>query len=165
MITLNDRDIIREEVNVKEGKNVFTFNHIVTETGVMVYRAEFAASRNHYVENNALASINRVEEKQRILIVETEKSLLESILTNSGFVTDVIQPDELPGSLQQFLRYDSLNFNNVPATKISLDQMSLIKQAVHDFGQGFVMIGGEESFGLGAISVHRLKSSFRWKWK
>lgn len=175
LITLNDRDIIREEVNVKEGKNVFTFNHIVTGTGVMVYRAEIAASRDHYVENNNFSIISRVEGKPRNLVVETEKSRLESVLTNSGFVTDVIQPVELPGSLQQFLRYDSLIFNNVPATKISLDQMSLVKQAVHDFGRGFVMIGGEESFGLGGyfrtpieellpveMEVKNKKNSFPW---
>lgn len=149
LITLNDRDIIREEVLVKEGTNVYTFTHSVEDTGLLVYEAEIVAPADHFVENNKLFAVSRAEGRARILVVEKEESTLASILGISGFHVDSIRPVAMPTSFSHLLRYDSFIFNNVPATAISAEQMTLIERAVHDFGRGFLMIGGEDSFGLG----------------
>lgn len=148
-LTLNDREIIRETVHVKEGRNVYTFSHPVDETGLFVYRAEVAAAKDSYIENNSLHAVSTAEGQPKILVVEKETGQLKDILSNSGFAVETILPVELPTTLSHLLQYDSIIFNNVPATDIAESQMTLIEQAVRDFGLGFLMVGGDESFGLG----------------
>lgn len=148
-ISLNDKEIIKKSVAVKEGNNVFGFSHIVTETGMHVYKAEIAAKEDAYAENNTLHAITNVKGTPKVLIVEENRSSLSSILSGNGFDVEAIVPEKLPTTLSGFLQYQSVVFNNVSATSISQNQMQLIEQSVKEFGNGFVMTGGENSFGLG----------------
>jgi uncharacterized membrane protein len=47
------------------------------------------------------------------------------------------------------LDYDSIVFSNVAATDVTSDQMKIIEALVKTVGIGFIMIGGEQSFGAG----------------
>ncbi|MBA4536196.1 VWA domain-containing protein [Bacillus aquiflavi] len=149
-ISVNNNQVISEKVHVKEGENAFTFKHVVAETGMLVYKGEVTADVDAYTENNILHTVANVEGTPKVLIVQEEKeSQLVQILKASGVIVETVTANKLPTSLASFLQYDSIVFNNVSATFITEQQMKLIEQAVKEFGIGFVMLGGEESFGLG----------------
>ena len=61
----------------------------------------------------------------------------------------MVGPEALPTSLDGFNKYDSVILSNVSALRISKRQMELVRSYVRDHGGGLVMLGGEESFGVG----------------
>ncbi|MBS4193816.1 VWA domain-containing protein [Lederbergia citri] len=149
-ITLNDEEIIEKNVQIKEGTNLLTFSHEASETGFYVYKGEILAKGDTFAENNYLQAISNVKGTPKVLVVQTEQEeFISQILQSSGLIVDQITPEQLPTSLSNYLRYQSILFNNVSATDIGEKKMKLISQAVKDFGTGFVMAGGENSYGLG----------------
>ena len=148
-LSVNDRDFLTEEIEVKEGDNIYSFNHLVDTTGLVIYKAEIADENDYYIENNQLYSVANVLGTPKILVVETDETSLSSILQNSGLIVKTVKPEQLPTTLSHFLEYESIVFNNIPATLISEAQMMVIEEAVNEFGKGFIMLGGENSFGLG----------------
>lgn len=149
-LSVNNQEILKEIVHVKEGKNVYTFTHKADTSGLTVYKVEIAAENDTFIENNMMHSVANVKGTPKILIVQgKEGGNLEAILSNSGVEAETISPEKLPTTLSSYLQYQSIIFNNVPATVITESQMNMIEKAVKEFGTGFVMAGGEESFGLG----------------
>jgi len=149
-LSVNNLEILKETVHVKEGKNVYTFAHQARESGLSVYKAEIAAENDAFIENNILHSIVNVLGTPKVLIVQgADGGNLSSIIEDTGVEIETISPDKLPTALSSFIQYQSIVFNNVPATVVSENQMNMIEKAVKEFGTGFVMTGGDESFGLG----------------
>ncbi|MEH7388768.1 VWA domain-containing protein [Bacillus sp. JJ1503] len=149
-LSVNNQEILKEIVHVKEGKNVYTFTHKADTSGLTVYKGEIAAENDTFIENNMMHSVTNVKGTPKILIVQgKDGGSLEAILSNSGVEAETISPEKLPTSLSSYLQYQAIIFNNVPATVITESQMNMIEKAVKEFGTGFVMAGGEESFGLG----------------
>ncbi|WP_240035318.1 VWA domain-containing protein [Neobacillus notoginsengisoli] len=149
-LSVNDKDILRQKVNVKEGDNVFTFTHKAAEPGLAVYKAELVNAGDAHIENNSLHAVSTVKGTPRVLVVEgNTESPLPGILKGSGLVVDLLAPEKLPTALGGYLRYESIVFNNVSGHRVTEGQMELIEKAVREFGTGFVMTGGEDSFGLG----------------
>jgi Ca-activated chloride channel homolog len=149
-ISVNNQDVLTENVDVKEGKNVYRFSYKVEETGMTVFKAEIATENDTFIENNAMYSVSNVKGTPKVLVVQGKESgVIDAILESSGLLVDVISPEKLPTVLSGYLQYQSIIFNNVPGTVISENQMNLMERAVKEFGTGFVMAGGDESFGLG----------------
>ncbi len=61
----------------------------------------------------------------------------------------MINAASLPNELSSYLQYNAIIFDNVPGHLVGEAKMSVIEQAVKNFGVGFTMVGGENSFGLG----------------
>ncbi|MEK5392171.1 VWA domain-containing protein [Margalitia sp. FSL K6-0131] len=149
-ISLNNHEILKKKVTVKEGENLFTFSHIVKETGMYVYKAEVTTSDDTYLENNELYAVSNVSGTPKVLIVQDENdSALAKLLQSANVQVETTIPEKMPTVMTGYLPYQSIIFNNVPATTIGEQKMELIEKAVKDFGTGFIMTGGENSFGLG----------------
>ena len=58
-------------------------------------------------------------------------------------------PAGLPRSLSELQRFDLFALSDVSALQMTHDQMELYRTWVQQFGGGFIMIGGENSFGVG----------------
>jgi uncharacterized membrane protein len=55
----------------------------------------------------------------------------------------------MPESLSDLQNYELLMLSNVPATALTQQQMTIARTWVQELGGGFIMLGGEQSFGLG----------------
>jgi Ca-activated chloride channel homolog len=149
-ISLNNQDVLTENVEVKQGKNVYQFSYKVEDTGMMVFKGELAANQDSFIENNAMFAVSNVKGTPKVLVVQgRESGQISEILAGAGLLVDTITPEKLPTVLSGYLPYQSIIFNNVPATVVTESQMNLMERAVKEFGVGFVMAGGDESFGLG----------------
>lgn len=149
-LSVNDKDILRQKINVKEGDNLFSFTHKAAEPGLAVYKAELVNASDAHIENNSLHAVTTVKGTPRVLVVEgTPGGALPAVLKGSGLEVDAIVPEKLPGALGGYLQYESIVFDNVSGHRVAEGQMELIEKAVREFGTGFVMAGGEDSFGLG----------------
>jgi acyl-CoA reductase-like NAD-dependent aldehyde dehydrogenase len=74
---------------------------------------------------------------------------LADVLRREKLAVEVRGSPGLPKSLEDLQQFDLLMLSDVSALGLSREQMELYRRWVQDFGGGFVMIGGENSFGVG----------------
>lgn len=147
----NDAVIHREEVTLEEGKNRFTYSHRGSSQGLVKYEAMIQVENDAVLENNKLTSVTTVEAPPKVLIVygDEKGTAIDDIIGESTVGYDVIAASDLPSSLSSYLAYNAIIFDNVPGHLVGEAKMTVIEQAVKHFGVGFMMVGGENSFGLG----------------
>lgn len=147
----NDELIHREAIELTEGTNVFTYKHAATAEGLVKYEAVVQVGQDAIFENNKLTSVTMVQSEPHLLIVNGYEtaSPIGAALGSQSIAYDVVAPDSLPNELSSYLQYNAIIFDNVPGHLVGEAKMSVIEQAVKNFGVGFTMVGGENSFGLG----------------
>ncbi len=74
---------------------------------------------------------------------------IQRALEHENMMVDVRGPSGLPSSAQELRKYDLVMVSDVPAHFMGMAQMNAIEHYVRDFGGGFLMAGGEDSFGSG----------------
>jgi len=119
--------------------------------GTYEYKVVITAEKDTIKENNTAYGLVVVRGKPKVLYVvfQTGQNPLATILTQNSIDVTLIEPKQMPNTLTDLQSYDAIIFDNVPAESISEDKMNLIESYVRDLGKGFIMIGGENSFGPG----------------
>ncbi|WP_230202572.1 VWA domain-containing protein [Paenibacillus ihumii] len=148
----DSREIGRKTVALERGENRFALQGLAREPGLHRYKAEIFMEGDEQAANNEGYAFTRVTGSPKVLIVEGKpgtSSNLENALKSSLIQYAVIEPGLLPAELAKYAGYDSIIFNNVSGEQVGGKQMELIEQAVRSYGIGFMMVGGEESFGMG----------------
>ncbi|MFD0869872.1 MULTISPECIES: VWA domain-containing protein [Paenibacillus] len=148
----DNREISIQQVSLERGENRFALQSLAKEPGFHRYRAEIYVPGDTQAANNSGAAFSRVTGPPKVLIVEGEPGTsqnLASVLDSGLIPYDILPPEMLSRELAGYTSYESILLNNVPATRMSELQMSMIEQAVRDYGVGLIMFGGENSFGLG----------------
>lgn len=146
---VNQQVIASTNVSLQKGNNTFRYSYDLKETGFIHFTVEVQASKDAFKENNRFSTVSIIKSTPKILVVYEEENFLSNYLTDSEYLVDFIHVNHLPTTLSSFLQYKSMIFENTSGVAISSNQMDLIHQAVHDYGVGFIMTGGENSFGLG----------------
>jgi Ca-activated chloride channel homolog len=151
----------RKGVALAPGRNVVPFRSVVKSPGFVVYKviASGMAEDTFKDNNRALATLS-VRGKPRVLYVEGEPSsahYLARALESQSIDVEVRGPHGLPGSARELDRYDLVVMSDVPQTFVSLAQMNALEAYVRDLGGGFIMTGGEGSFGSGGYAGSRLE--------
>ena len=82
----------------------------------------------------------------------TQTDALRFALEEQSIRVDVRPAEGLPDSLAQLQNYDAVLLSNVPATAFTLRQMETLRSYVQDLGGGLLMLGGDQSFGLGGYA-------------
>ncbi|MCA9041433.1 MAG: VWA domain-containing protein, partial [Planctomycetaceae bacterium] len=70
-------------------------------------------------------------------------------LEEEGINVDTRPPEGLPDTLSDLQNYEAILISNVPATDLSTHKMDIIRTYVSELGGGLIMLGGDQSFGLG----------------
>ena len=147
----NDVVVSKEEVSLERGNNSFSIHTSSISEGLLKYEAKLVVPNDEVLENNRMLSITMVESSPRVLVVETDRnpSVIPSLLDQEAMTIDTINANLLPENLSGYIGYSAIIFDNVPGHIVGENRMTVIEQAVKNFGTGFMMVGGEESFGLG----------------
>jgi len=147
----NDKLVHREAVELAQGSNVFTYKHTATAEGLVKYEAVVQVEQDAIFENNKLTSVTMVQSEPHLLIVNgyDSASPIAAALGRQSISFDVVDAQSLPNELSSYLQYNAIIFDNVPGHLVGEAKMNVIEQAVKNFGVGFTMVGGENSFGLG----------------
>ena len=141
-----------DAVELRAGTNRFTYTSRIDESGSHLYEVYVQTDDDTVQENNQYRTSVRVRGEPAVLYVsgvdDTSPQLL-SALAVQGISVSSVHPENIPTDLQSLLHYDAAIFDNVPAFDISIASMQLIERYVRDSGGGFLMIGGDNSFGMG----------------
>ncbi len=149
------RDGVRvgtREVRLRRGVNTFETTQTVrgerTTEVAMVVRAE----GDTLADNNQGAAQVRSSGSAKALILADDPDRarhLARALKSEGILLDVRPVTGVPTDLGELQNYDLVAIDNLPATDLSMRQMEILAAYVRDFGGGLLMLGGENSFGLG----------------
>jgi Mg-chelatase subunit ChlD len=142
-----------QEVDLEEGENRFAFDNIVVKTDDQpLWQVELIPEEDHFPLNNIAGCRVEVSGQARVLVLhETPRKMrhFKRALEQQGFSIDVRTPLGLPAGLDQLLEFDAVVLANIPATDIPDRAMQNLRRYVNDFGGGLLMLGSENSFGLG----------------
>ena len=141
-----------EEVELTVGDNLVQLANLVLDEGFHEFEAHVIPADDTVLENNVARGAVRVAGRPKVLLIERnelEARYLEEALAAEEIQVEVRPPTGVPSDMGDLLNYDVLVLSDVPATAMSLAQMEMIKRYVRELGGGLVMLGGEQSFGLG----------------
>jgi uncharacterized membrane protein len=152
----NDRYLGEVPAPLTGGRaDVFSFRQTADEPGLYRYRAVLEVDDGELdslPQNNEVVATVQVSGSQKVLYVEGLKGqsrYLATALSGDGIQLDVVGPADLPPTLAEMRPYASIVMSDVPAHVLTSVQQRALQSYVRDLGRGFVMVGGESSFGVG----------------
>ncbi len=144
--------VASERKKVKKGENRFGFRQTIENDRLATYAARVRGGKDTLLDNNSDFGLVFTSGKPRVLIIESapkDVGDLVAALEEHEIQVDVRPPQGMPDSLSDLQNYELLMLSNVPATSLTLRQMDLARTYVRDLGGGLIMLGGDQSFGLG----------------
>ncbi len=154
IILFRDKNyILEQEIKLSANeRKVVNFQQTINNEGTYVYEALIEPSIDTIKENNRSSALIIVEGKPKVLCISKKKnSHIQQILSLQELQVDITQDPSMM-NLSELQNYSSIIIDNVPADDLSSSFMNNVERYVHDLGGGFVMIGGENSFGNGGYN-------------
>lgn len=141
-----------QEMMLEPGQNALVFQESNPGEGLTRYELRAETKDDFFVDNNIASGLVHITGEPRVLMLEGKERdarYLARALEAESIHVEVREGKGMPASLDEFATYDAVIMSDVPAPDVSVQQMNMLRSYVEDLGGGFVMIGGEESFGLG----------------
>jgi len=148
----NNVKIAGEVQPLEIGENVFLFKQTVDGGRQTEFSAALESPDDTILDNNSASLSMFADGKPRVLLIESDSSAVRDFIwamREQEIDIEVRSAEELPTSLDELENFEAVILSNVPATSFTVRQMDLVRTYVRDLGGGFLMLGGEQSFGLG----------------
>jgi len=145
--------VARDRVQLeKDVLKTIHFDAEMLNSGLNYWSLEVTADEDHFLTNNKASTAIKVKGLPRMLVIhEDEKQMRPFVraMKKQGISLEVRGEFGMPEGFNELLAYDGVVLANLSATALSGDQMRNIKRYVTDFGGGLLMLGSENSYGLG----------------
>lgn len=144
--------VVDQEQTLEPGLNRFSVTVKTAEPGFRRYRVQINPENDGRVQNNEAAVLVQVQGPPRVLLVEGQpgeaRNLLNA-LSAANVAAEALAPARIPTDLAGLSAYEAVVLVNVPARDLPVKVMAMLPGYVRDLGKGLIMIGGDESFGVG----------------
>ena len=148
-----DHKVVSETRSLKKGENKFRFQQSIERERLVEYTVRISGlKQDTLLDNNRESGLVYTAGKPRVLIIESDPNLIRDLayaLEQEEIQADIRPPQGMPESLADLQNYELVILSNVPATSLSNRQMEVMRTYVQELGGGLIMLGGEQSFGLG----------------
>jgi uncharacterized membrane protein len=144
--------IEERELTLHPGVNEFRAANIQPEGNFVTYEVEAIPVADTLAENNRAQTTVSLRGQPRVLIVDAQPEknrALPDVLRKEKIEVETRSALGAPKTLEDLQQFDFFILHDVSALSLGRDQMELYRRWVQDFGGGFVMIGGEQSYGVG----------------
>lgn len=151
----NDRYLGEMPVDLPAARSqVLSFRREAQGAGLVRFRAQLdvGTTADAQPENNVGLATVQVRGKPKILIVERDAGQAEhlsAVFAREGFEVDVTNAGGIPPDLSGMRPYAAIFLSDVPSYALSTRTQEALEIYVRDMGRGLVMLGGDESFGVG----------------
>lgn len=159
------------DIDLQPGRNLVRFRSEPKTPGYVNYRVKLSPVpaeggapapplRDFFAGNNQALLSLAVKGRPRVLYIEGDppsRGYLQQALTSENIDVEARNPYGMPHSVKELLPYDLVLLSDTSATLISQAQMLAIESYVRDYGGGFIMTGGENSFGSGGYQGTQLE--------
>ncbi len=140
------------DVSLKPGDNEFLAENLRAEGNFISYEVEVIPAQDTALENNRGTATASLKGQPRVLVVDSDESKarpLADSLRREKILVDTRPASGVPRTLEDLQQYDLFLLSDVSALGLGREQMELYRRWVQDFGGGFALIGGENSYGVG----------------
>lgn len=154
-LRLLHRAVLVQEMDVTldpNQTNRFDMDVEMVTPGANPWTVEVVGEQDYFTLNNQAGCTVEVGGKPRLLVLHEKPRQIRSwrrSLIEQGLDVEVRGQHGLPESLKDLMAFDGLILADIPATEFSARQMEMIKRYVQDLGGGLLMMGSNNSFGLG----------------
>jgi Mg-chelatase subunit ChlD len=144
-----------QEVQLRGGRQQIKMEARVSEPGPVLYTAQIdpeslPAELAKVTDNDGASAIGEVRGRPRVLHIGSDPtSALPRALAADHLKVDNVGPSDIPLSAEALRKWDLVVLSDVPARAVSTDRQRALVSYVKDHGGGFIMIGGENAFGVG----------------
>jgi Mg-chelatase subunit ChlD len=139
------------------GVSSFTFKPVEKLTPgfhALTVKVSGSPDMDKFAENNVFPLALVVRDAPKILLVSqpgTDSGRLQDALEGHGAKITAQAPSDVSSRLSELSKFDAVILNNVPASALSIDQMTALREATRK-GRGLVVVGGTASYGPGGYS-------------
>ncbi len=140
------------ELALKPGVNDFRAPNLTADGSFIAYEVEVVPVRDTSAENNRAQATASLRGQPRVLLIEADEARtrpLATALRGEKITVETRAASGLPKTIEDLQQFDLFLLSDVSALNLGRDQMDLYRRWVQDFGGGFVLIGGENSYGVG----------------
>ena len=144
--------IEQREVSLKPGDNEFRAPDLKADGNFISYEVEVVPASDTATENNRAAATASLRGQPRVLLVDSDETKVRALadaLRREKIAVETRGPAGLPKTLEDLQQFDLFLLSDISALNLAREQMDLYRRWVQDFGGGFAMLGGENSFGVG----------------
>ena len=148
----NGIEVSRREVELEEGETSFGIKRTGSDEPMTRYSVKLEAEGDLWLDNNTGSALVSSQTKGKVLLIAEDARSVRGFvraLQLEDLSVEVRTAAGLPNRLSDLQGYGLVAISDVPATDMTEGQMRLLRDYVQDLGGGFLMLGGEESFGLG----------------
>jgi uncharacterized membrane protein len=153
----NGQQYAEVDVEYQPGKNRIDIPIYLRAPGYYEYKATVrpADGADHLQENNEAVSYIYVEGEGKALLVkdplgnEADHQALAQAIRDGERAVEVVDAYDFPRDALSLMPYDCVIFCNAPHDAFDSVQLQALHDAVYNQGVGFLMVGGENSFGPG----------------
>ena len=147
-IFADDQLLTRQVVILEPGLSVLEIPSQILQRGNYLLRAEIQTDDDTISGNNTRSTSLAVAGKTRSLVItDNANTHLARALQLKEVDIEFRRPDGLPTKLTDLLDYNCLVFDDISRDAVTKKQMAVIERYVRDFGGGFLMTGGAQTFG------------------
>jgi Ca-activated chloride channel family protein len=148
-----DGEYLEEGVfELDEGMNIFKIPQKMDTPGFVNYEITLEPREDTLPVNNTMMGFTLVQGESKVLYIEGKKGksdYLANALREAGLIVDVKSQYEIPTTLPELNNYDCVILSDISSHWFSYDQMLFFNKYVSEMGGGLIMVGGEDSFGVG----------------
>jgi uncharacterized membrane protein len=144
--------IEQRDLTLAPGVTDFRVPNLRPEGTFVSYEVEVVPAQDTSVENNRATATASLRGEPRVLIVDNDARQIEPLATalrREKITVETRGPAGLPATLEDLQQYDLFILSDLSALRISHDRMELYRRWVQELGGGFLMLGGENSYGVG----------------
>jgi uncharacterized membrane protein len=146
-----DRKLGSRKVRLTPGLNRVAFEtSIKDESGPITVEAEVSAPEDSFADNNKFRTSIVVKGLPKVLYVEGHPQsarYVQTALGKEGFAVTTVAPSSMPASLGELDAFDAILLSDVSRSNLSGPQMRAMATYVQDLGGGFILAGGENTYG------------------
>lgn len=130
----------------------------IESLNAQVVTSEFADA---FPANNSTRGAIRVLGPPRVLVATgRERTVIADLLgREERFSVEDIEPEKLPRTAGGLQDTAAVVLDNVPAVRLSPEQMTVLKRYVRDLGGGLIVAGGPDAFGRGGYIETELEEA------
>jgi uncharacterized membrane protein len=142
----------QRDLELKPGDNEFRAPNLRAQGNFISYEVEVIPAEDTALENNRGVATASLRGQPRVLVIDSDDSKsrpLADALRNEKILVDTRAASGVPRTLEDLQQYDLFLLSDVSALGLGREQMELYRRWVQDFGGGFALIGGENSYGVG----------------
>ncbi|MCR9165135.1 MAG: VWA domain-containing protein [Nannocystaceae bacterium] len=144
-----------KDVQLRGGPQQITFEARVTEPGPVVFEASLDPQTlqgpdNRRTGNDAAAVAGEVRGRPKVLLAGSGGNApLASALKSDHLDVTVTGGGGVPETFEALREFDLVMFSDLAAGSVSAASKQALQRYVVDHGGGFIMVGGDQSFGMG----------------